>query len=94
MDGCILQKSFPFERLSPLLVCSNINSTVIIILSVFVSAVIEECTSQPLYQYIFNPNHQRSSKGHFLGEKPALLESGTFASSNGEKLLPGMKYRP
>ena len=34
----------------------------------------------------FNPNHPKSCK--------ILLETGTFTSSNGAKLLPGKKYRP
>ena len=35
------------------------------------------------------PNHPKSSKilqGAFLGENAALLETGTFTSSNGAKL--------
>ena len=46
---------------------------------------------------IINPNHPKSSKilkGHFFGkQKSALLETGTFTSSNGAKLLPGKKYQ-
>ena len=43
------------------------------------------------------PNHPKSSKilqGALFWEKTALLETGTFTSSNGAKLLPGKKYRP
>ena len=44
---------------------------------------------------IVNPNHSKILQGAlFLGEKLALLETGTFTSSNGAKLLPGKKYRP
>ena len=33
-----------------------------------------------------NPNHPKSSKGHLFGTKSALLETGTFTSSNGGKM--------
>ena len=42
---------------------------------------------------IINPNHPKSSKGHFFGKKTAQLETGTFTSSNGAKLLLDKKYR-
>ena len=32
------------------------------------------------------PNPAKSSKGHFLGNNSALLETGTFTSSNGGKI--------
>ena len=44
-----------------------------------------------------NPNHPKSCKilqGPLFGENSALLETDTFNSSNGAKLLPGKKYRP
>ena len=43
------------------------------------------------------PNPQKSSKilhGALFWKMFALLETGTFTSSNGAKLLPGKKYRP
>ena len=37
---------------------------------------------------------QNPPKGTFFEKKSALLETGTFTSSNGAKLRPGKKYKP
>ena len=45
----------------------------------------------------YDPNHPKAIKilqGALFGKDSALLETGTFTSSNGAKLLPGKKYRP
>ena len=39
------------------------------------------------------PNPPKSSQWHFFWKNSALLETGTFTSSNGAKLLPGKKFR-
>ena len=41
-----------------------------------------------------HPNPSKSSKWHFFWKHSALLETGTFTSLNGAKLLPGKKYMP
>ena len=49
-----------------------------------------------LLSYVY-PNHPTSCKilqGALFGENSTLLETGTFTSSNGAKLLPCKKYRP
>ena len=42
----------------------------------------------------FNPNHPQILQGVVFWENSALLETGTFTSSDGAKLLSGKKYRP
>ena len=42
-------------------------------------------------QYVPLLTLQNPPRGTFLGKKSTLLETGTFTSSNGEKLLPGKK---
>ena len=45
--------------------------------------------------YFVNPNHHFNIfQGALLGKKSALLETGTFTSSNEATLLPGKRYRP
>ena len=41
-----------------------------------------------------NPNHPKSSKGHFIFEKFSTFGNWYFHLFNGAKLLPGKKYRP
>ena len=51
----------------------------------------------PFDKVAINPNHPKSSEifqGALFWRNTALLETGTFTSSNGVKLLPGKKYRP